>query len=191
MLRPRLRPLAVLAAGAVSAALLGACGGGGGPDASGGATTAATSAPTIAGSDAAPSGPAGPAASTAVTVPGSGTYTLKVQADTGPGPCKEPAPGRAVPFTVAVTNTSAAPEPLARVAVAVTDPKATGNGPVAAISFQGICLNFTEPGGTLAPGQTMTYDGTASGVSSAASLTATVISTPDNSTLAQVSTPLG
>ena len=138
-----------------------------------------------------PVGPAGPVVSTAVSVPGSGTYSLAVKANTGSGPCTTPhLAGKNVPFTVSVTNTGSAPAPEARLHVAITDPQATGK-PVAAIAYQGLCLDFTEPGGTLAPGQTATYDGTASGVTSAASLTATIISTPDNNQRGQVTTPLG
>jgi hypothetical protein len=126
-----------------------------------------------------------------VTVPGSGTYVLSAAANQGPGPCvTKGLPGGHVPFTVSVSNHGTATEPLARVAVAITDPNESTPPPVAALSYSGICLNFTEPGGTLAPGQTVTYDGSATGISPAAVLNVTIISTPANDTLGQVSVPL-
>lgn len=132
--------------------------------------------------------PSGPTVSTLVTIAGSGTYGLAVTSATGSGPCPSPGLGGSyVAFEVAVTNRGSGTEPLARVGLSATPADGGGAREVAAISYDGVCTNFTEPGGTLRPGQTVSYRGTVSGVSSPSTLTADVISTPQNATLASVS----
>ncbi|MGH8918384.1 MAG: hypothetical protein ACRD0H_08615, partial [Actinomycetes bacterium] len=96
------------------------------------------------------------------------------------------------PFGVTVKNVGSAAALEARLSVNVSEPTPAPKGAeVASLAFQGTCLNFTDPSGSLAPGQSSTYRGTAANVTSAAKLTAAIISSPDNSTLGSVSLPLG
>ncbi|HWE56351.1 MAG TPA: hypothetical protein VG435_12625 [Acidimicrobiales bacterium] len=151
-------------------------------------------------SDTTPTSPAtsdtgsGPSPSTVVDVAGTGSYVLALHRIAGSGPCGAPGVGGSYfGFSVSVTNPGSASEQLARVAVEVNDSGATSsaNREVAAIRYSGLCLDFTEPGGRLAAGQTITYTGTASGVMPASVLTAKVISTPDNDTLGSISLTVG
>lgn len=152
-----------------------------------------TAAPSSGGSSAKASSAGattGRSASSAVSVPGAGTYTLALAAAGGRGPCPEPGLGGSdFAFRVSISNPTAASEPLARVGVAVSG--TSGGRAVAAISYLGLCINFTEPGGTLGPRQTVTYSGTASGVTARNVLTADVISTPSNNDLGSVSLAVG
>ncbi|MHB1533435.1 MAG: hypothetical protein ACYC1D_02285 [Acidimicrobiales bacterium] len=133
-----------------------------------------------------------PPQSVPITTPGNGMYLLKLTPLTAPGPCAVPGvgSGKDLPFRVSITNTGTVPEPLARIGLTVTDPHQTTSREVVAISYKGLCLNFTEPGGTLSPGQVVTYQGTASGVTPTSKLVANIISTPANQTLASVSLAL-
>lgn len=153
--------------------------------------------PTVA-TTTAPATPGGSSASTVagatsgtVDVPGVGTYALTVTPSGGQGPCPTPGlGGRFFGFKVSVTNRSAATVPLARVAVSVSDPSSAGRE-VAALSYSGRCIDFTEPGGSLAANQTVSYQGTASGVSSSSVIKVDVISTPANDNLGSVSLTVG
>ena len=140
-----------------------------------------------------PSGKVLATRSTVVQVNGGSTYGLTLKRLTGSAPCLTPGlGGQSSAFSVSVSNNGSTPEALARVAVAVDDPsQSSGSREVAALSYSGFCLDFTEPGGTLQPGQKVTYTGTASGVTSKSVLVANVISTPDNNVLGTVRLNIG
>lgn len=138
------------------------------------------------------SSPGKGSSSRSVTIPGSGSYMLRLASASGEGPCPTPGLGGSyVAFVVSVSNTATAAEPSARIAVAVDNPAEAPHREVAAISYSGLCIDFTEPGGKLAPRQTVTYLGTASGVTTGSVITASLISTPANDDLGSVRLAVG
>ncbi len=96
-----------------------------------------------------------------------------------------------LPFTVTITNAGTAPAPEARLSIMVTDPTPAASGAeVAALAFQGTCVNFTDPTATLAPGASTTYTGVVSNATKAATLTAGIIASGTNASLGTVTLAL-